>query len=432
MFIFKLAIKNILTKLWAYVSKCLIAFFDGIMKLRRFIIPVVAWIKRLRRSILLSVLLIVSNYFINNFPYITDNILPLWPFELITHAKQKPKFDESSVLFVNVGSDKEDIHLTLRMNYAGDTVKVDTFGTRPITDRGKLLDFLKIIKKSYYRYCFIDVRFEDSLEVKSVWYDLATTPNDSALFAELETMKNCVIATHADICQVQQLKHKTAYADFLSTFTGGLITRYNFLQAGDKHSIALKMHNDLNGEDVSRFGCLYFSNGSLCTNSKFLTIPTGLREKETLSLGELLKDNSPETLMRLMNEKIIVIGDFDEDKHSTYVGDVPGSLLSFLAYQELKCGNHKVSFLEILTLFAFYMLISFLLYERDSFGYHFPKLKRINNRPFRFFLSLISWGGVLGIIDLIFYLLYDNVICQIAALVAFQTISTIQSNKKKY
>lgn len=428
MFIFKfnIAIKNILTKLWAYVSKCLIAFFDGIMKLRRFIFPIVAWIKRLFRPVLLSVFLIISNYFVNNLTYpIFDDIGLLMPFEFLTHAKQQIAFDEDSVLFVNIAYDKE---LTpVISSEVGDTI-----GNLDITDRGKLLQLLRIVKNSKYRYCFLDLRFSEP------FVELVPTPNDSALFAELKTMKNCVISTHADIHVQPQIEHMAAYADLFTTATG-CITRYNFLQSDDKSSVALKMYRDLNKGNISRCGLIYFSEGDLCYNSLFLPIPTSMLDKikgndevrYPLLGSELLAYYSHEELETLINGKIVIVGDFEDDRHSTYVGDVPGALLSFLAYQELCQRHHIVSFSEVIVLFALYVLIFFLLFERRSLWSYIPYIKETKNRLFIFLLSLFSYGVVLQIINLLTYVLYDNVIVQPVALFTFSIISTIQKFKQE-
>jgi len=59
----------------------------------------------------------------------------------------------------------------------------------------------------------------------------------------------------------------------------------------------------------------------------------------------------------MMRGKYVLIGDFDEDLHGTYIGDVPGPMLSFISYKFLKDGKHIFSIPLFLLLLLIYTTI---------------------------------------------------------------------------
>jgi len=318
-------------------------------------------------SLSISILLTLADYQVQNisFPLFDDSALMAW-VDLFCEERMDAKkdfFDEGDVTYVNFGKDKTLVPVVDEYN--------DTIGNDVITDREKLLEFLELANKSKYKYIFLDVRFEKGYE----------TPYDSALFSLIKTMPRLIIATHRGDGGYEiidsTLLDKSAYADYRGTFFSGF-TRYEFLQDGSR-SVALQMYHDLDGKDIhkGRFG-FTTSKGWPCYNLKYIPLPyylctgkseasddsiTFIEEMRYKNVGHMVLNRDYYTEENvfdfLLNDKIVVVGDFDDDLHGTYVGEVPGPVLSLAAYKYLKKGLHKLSWWYVTLLLLIYFLISF-------------------------------------------------------------------------
>ena len=347
-------------------------------------------------SLGVAVAIVLLSYFVANIPYpLLDSWMP-FSFVELTGRHLSASYPEDSVLCVNVAYDKQ-----LADAYSKAGFKL---GHSDVTDRGKLLRFLQIAKQADYRYIFLDVRFPEGLK----------TENDEDLFSLIEGMPRLVLSNHSSYggysIADSSLLSKSALADYrMTAFTG--FTRYQYLQHGQE-SVALRMYRDMDGGDIRKFGPFYFSGGWPCRNSQFVRIPKFVMEQEredyTLRypyLGAHYLDwNTDEELARSLKGKIILIGDFDEDLHQTYVGDVPGAMLSFLGWWELHTSRHIVPVWLIITLLILYSLIVFLLLTPHRNWYDYvPLLNRIKSPFWRFILSLVGWGFVLTLLQMALY-----------------------------
>lgn len=118
----------------------------------------------------------------------------------------------------------------------------------------------------------------------------------------------------------------------------------------------------------------------------------------------LLAYNTAEELQNIVKDKIVIIGDFEEDIHLTYVGEVPGSMLSYLVYKELHEGNHIVGWREWLIFFIFSAIIYIRLNNANRwYDYFLNQLfDKISNNKLVIFLkdndiipfimSFLGWG----------------------------------------
>ena len=60
--------------------------------------------------------------------------------------------------------------------------------------------------------------------------------------------------------------------------------------------------------------------------------------------------------------KYIVIGSFaGDDIHTTYAGDLPGSLINYNVFLSLMKGQHKIPFVLILVYFIIFFAMAYLL-----------------------------------------------------------------------
>ena len=382
-------------------------------KEKRFSIPV--W-----GPLLWSLLFVVLGYVIeNNVTYpLFEDWLPFSIKEYVWGNDADPRpFSKDSLLCVDVAYDKQ------FAQYAKDGI---VQGDIVITDRAKLLEFFQIARNADYKYCFLDVRFEKGVR----------TDSDSLLFQTILDLPRLVIANHAGNADYQiadeRLLGKAALADYHSTlFTG--FTRYNYLQKAGP-SVALKMYEDLDQGSIRRRGPFFFSGGRLCTNAQFLSIPAYLtqqeRDDQTMlypHLGAQLLDNPPELVASAMSGKIILIGDFNEDKHQTYMGDIPGCLLSYLAYLDLHQGKHNGIAQIVLALVI--IVLYFLCFAGISLCLSLQNPSKKRSSLFIVVTSFITWGLFFLLVKTLVFKITGIAISTLIPVLVFPLVYAVKKNK---
>ena len=269
-----------------------------------------------------------------------------------------------SILFINVCYDKA------LVPYEENEVPV---GNTIITDREKLLQFLTKAKEANnYRYIFMDVFFEEGM----------VTEYDSALFSTIVSMDRIVIPKHKGVNMCDSiLNQKAANADYATTWQALTFSRYQYLHDDDE-SVALKIYQDRFGSDIKKHwgGLWYTDNGRLCQNSATLLLPIRImgslldeegqvRERNYIYLSaDLLDLDEVMPVSEQIDDKLIVIGDFKSDVHSTFLGMQPGSSILFNGYIALSQGAHLVNWLYMGILFVIYIIIGLFYLSGHSFS----------------------------------------------------------------
>lgn len=333
-------------------------------------------VKRLTLAVLLSIVVILTSYFVGNtsYPMAGEKAalvkLNNWKSYLnLTHDSVP-----DDVLLLNVSYDKT------MTPYQEEGLEL---GQIPITDRRKLLDFLtKARQADNYKYIMMDVILERGIE----------TEFDSALFHTIASMPRIVIPVHSDApLQDSILYAKAANADYNITHDETNFTRFQFLNDGVP-SMPLKMYEAQTGNTIEKHGPFYTCDGHLCSSAITLKLPikisgtylekgeaaTNMRERSYLYLGaDVLSVDSIVPVAEQIRDKIVVIGDFNNDVHRTYLGFQPGSVICLNAYYALQRGEHRVNYLFTLFLFFVYTGIAMLMLNGRSIDSFFknPWLK---------------------------------------------------------
>jgi hypothetical protein len=272
-----------------------------------------------------------------------------------------------SILFINVCYDKTLIPYEEQGMPVGNTV---------ITDREKLLSLLTEAKRANnYRYIFMDVCFEEGLETEA----------DSALFHTIASMDRIVIPEHKGVPLADKILYtKTANADYAVTWQQLTFAHYQFLHDDSIPSVALRIYADRNHREgnaiTPHWGGLWYSdNGRLCQNGATLFMNIRINgslldaegqelERNYIYLGaDLLDLNEVIPIKEQIKDKILVIGDFKGDVHTTYAGPQPGSSLCINAYLMLMEGKHFVNWPNIFIMFIIYTSIGLFYLRGTSF-----------------------------------------------------------------
>lgn len=321
--------------------------------------------KRLCVSATIALLIIAADYVAGNLSYpILDTSADLGWQAFFKEYRDNPE-DKGQLYIVDTSHDTALAHV---VEYG------DTTGTAAVSDRAKIAEFLRIAAKADYKYIILDIRFENIL----------STPYDSLLYSQIGNMPRIVFSKHREYVDenygppskkpeaLLTIDNKGAFADYRSMWTDGF-SRYEFLQDSDE-SVSLRLYKEIDGKTIHRtwWGGYVDSDGNLCRNLQFIPFPKSASQ----SYGEkgkilhkhighhILDIDSEDELARQLEDKIILIGNFEDDVHDTYIGSVPGPLIQYYAWKTLERGGHKINWWLELFLFLFYTVSIFCIILR--------------------------------------------------------------------
>ena len=326
-------------------------------------------------SVLVSIAILFLTYISRNSPYaLPGDHAALGDFvDKKNFAGSRIGNMPDSFLFVNVCYDKQFV------DYKENGIPV---GSIVITDREKLLKFLTIAKEEEnYRYIFLDVLFDEG----------RVTPVDSALFKTIADMDRIIIPVHKGVeLQDSVLNKKAANADYSVNWKVLIFSRYQFLRDDSIQTVPLKMYAERSGTKGLGIqphlgGLWYTDNGRLCQNGLTLYMRIVIndrlldqegqeREYSYSYLGaDLLDLDSIAPVREQIEDKIVVIGDFKDDKHVTYLGSQPGTVICMNAYLALMAGDHIVNWFFVLIMFIVYIIVGTFYLKGISFSSLFSR-----------------------------------------------------------
>lgn len=384
------------------------------------------WKKNLSISVFVALALTIGGYFTNNWSILTGEELRF--YTCIEAFKRLFNADDNmypGALFVNTSFDKELIPV-----YDG----VYEVGKTEITDRKKLLEFLRLLSKTDYAYTIIDLRFAEGLSSPD-------SDIDSELFQFIKGMPRCVVATHRNLKLLDGLESKAALADYKSTVTSTNFIRYEYFDSIP--SIPLYVYNELQKgaqKDTISYSKkilglpIYTQAHKLCQNSLFLDFSSNgfpkLKKIQTESgnftfiekygyrnLGfdfiNYLDDFSEERVIEMIegnlkekgngnpNNTIVYIGNVLEDLHDTYAGLQPGVVILYKALSSLQNGHNIVNTTKIIILFLIYTLLCFFVLQDISIFNLLPKKFIRKHQLIFFFIQIIPITLLLFIFDIV-------------------------------
>lgn len=355
----------------------------------------------------ISILLLLICYFVDNtsFPLPDEiKILQGWDqLKSIRGVNRDSVPDE--VMLVDVAYDKQLVDYEKENVY---TKQPEFVGQYVITDRQKLLDFLKIAAEAdNYKYIFLDVIFEKGIR----------SEQDSALFHQIAGMKRIVIPIHENKALEDSILYPmSANADYTVTGVETNFAHYQYIHDGVK-SVPLKMYEDICGKTIHQWGPFFYCDDFpfLCRNGITLKMPIKVKKGQMnegekvryniLNLGsDLLDMNDIEPIAEDIAGKIVVIGDFLTDIHDTYVGLQPGSIICMNAYYALANGDHTLRG-KLFSTFFFYIFIAFFYFGLSLCYIDGHSLSAITNNPWmKVILSFVGTSGLFWIISTAAYI----------------------------
>jgi len=401
----------------------MLAFFNR--KNRKFSVCILA--------LFIALIMSCAEWFISSIPFsVGDQMASLTIIERYISKWFSFEDERKDAYFINVGYDKQvaDVMVT-----ATDTGKV------AITNRETLLRFLTIAEKAEYKYLFLDIRFEK--DIKTEW--------DNQLFDKIRQMKNISYSCHADddssidnnvfLYDVHG-NPKYAYNDYKITLFNTNFTRYQYIQNG-RTSIALKMYEDIKGKKMAQNGIFFFNDGVPCKNCPFIPIKGEMRQhvgdgsaSDYYDLGPFLLSLPEEFLINDMKDKIVVVGDFLNDVHDTYMGTQPGPFLTYLAYKYLAEGKNKISIPLFIIITLIFFIIVWVKLNRKSTPLLYRILEKIpvlrrcqTSHLLAFFESFLTHGLLLSVGCCLIYMFFGMIYNIFIPSLIFGMIDTINNSR---
>lgn len=324
------------------------------------------YIKAIFFALIISILSILRDNFPSN---IFDN---LELYTHITHWFVPNDTEQNDVYFLDVSNDKEIVDYYLNNSYKGSV---------PIAKRSLLIDFLKEVENYNYKCIFIDLFFEKG----------KNTPQDSILIQQIKKMKNVFVAKpskdNPHIIPDSTFIPFGAHVDYNSSYTSTNFTRDIFM-FHDEPSAGLLIDCMINSSEsypVSLFTLFkksrkplgfYTRNGKLFRNCPIITVPRN-NLTSNVQLSFFVKYDDKEWKRQCIDNKIVIIGDFNNDQHSTYTCDYSGSALIYCSYKQLEKEKAVNWFVIYFLMFLLYLAIILNIIKRHYLISLFARRNRI-------------------------------------------------------
>ena len=348
-----------------------------------------------------AIVLTLGTYFMNNLPLLTGEDLDLYAgLEFVKKHLVNKEYVNDSVLLVNIAYDKQ---------IAKKSINGITVGNTDVTDRKALVAFLKNLQNieeetpNSYRYVFLDVRFEAGVETES----------DSLLFEEICNTPRIVIANHNDITLAsEKLKKRAAYSDYQITLTANNFVRFQYLRE-EGETMPLQAYRELYNDSINKYGWFFTCNEGLCHNTHAIGSILRLEDRQVKDdagnvvvepyYENLNKINNKASLKELINKKYIVVGNLIDDKHDTFYGEIPGSILVFSAYWALKNGDNLVRPWVVLLFLILFFIISLSLFSQLPIIDRISWVRKTKSKVLRFVISFLGYSTVLLLTTIVLY-----------------------------
>jgi CHASE2 domain len=331
---------------------------------------------------------------------------------------------KAAFVFINTG---KDLALT------EDSVE---YGNVTISDRVKLQQFLQKLNQLPKQplYTVLDLQF---------YYHNSSDPSvDSLLETTITKNKRLMIPVVKDVegnYKDPIFLSTYAYSDYI-TFGSGF-NKFRILNHSPMKSIPILLHEKVDNAVYKDYFFFATCNGKLCLSAiwphYYLSEPEVRANTQTAlsqfyNLGEVLMDmeGNPATYSTFFEDKVLIIGNFEGDTHSTPVGKMAGSVLLANIYLSLLNNHHIVSPYYLLILLVVMSFLSYLAWFSQV-----PKIKINFNFLFssylqKFLKSYISYFGCMFLLSLIALLVFD---IQIALFLPSLILSGIEYiRQKKY
>lgn len=320
------------------------------------------------------------------------------------------RFDKEDYLFINTAYDQVLVKAETEYN--------DT-GAVAITDRYLLSEFFEKMAEfgNKHEYILCDLLFDHR------------SGADSVLSNSLSKIKKIIAPTEYDHSKeeliIPAVSVRTAQADYITY--EGLVSKVRlYAQDSRSKTLPLVMYEDRNSVIVKTRWLGMFYDGDYIPRSvypRYFFNVEAMKEHEMRlkQVVDILKLNGVAFYETAMQGKIIIIGNFTNDRHNTFIGPMPGSLVLFNTYLTLQAGYHMLGVRWLLfALVAFAGLCYYeLIYKKEK--------PHITNRSWhRLFFHLLGITGLCFFISVLSGILFGVHITIIPVIIYLELIRNLK------
>jgi hypothetical protein len=343
-----------------------------------------------------SLLLFVSTFLWMALPYNTgpDRTIQKWvgAIRMLLPDSRKPAPDE--VIFIDVSKSKYLIPLN------EDSTENDV-----ITNRKYLAELFTLLaaNKNQVRYVLCDVYFD------------IPTPDDSALIQSISDLEDKFLS-------IDTYANNSLNKNFIDVRSAtasvymhrAVVYKIPYFGSYGDTLVPFKMYADLDKVKVRKnFLFTWFSNKGIAFNHQINDYLLRNRdftagEYVKIGLGELVSvlKLSPEVFSGYLQNRYLLIGDFENDIHITYLNKQQGTLVLFNAYLQLHLNRQILSIGYLIILYIFLYWIVWLQTGKRSRHLKFT-LKIKYFEAFEFPINIFSISLLLMIFSYISSLLFN-------------------------
>lgn len=358
-----------------------------------------------------ALVLIYFTFQLLNQPFLHGNEMPLiqgaaYFKNIILDIEDKPA--QKELMFIDVAYDKQLID------------KLDTngfpIGKQPIVDRKKLASFFNILnsKPDNQKFVICDIFFADPAGIDDCAGD--TVSADMQLKAELAKMKNVVLSYHfkADKDSLDLPIFRApprGIADY--TTTNNTFLKFSLLHRDTIKSSPLIIYEYLHKQKLKKGKWFYWLNGQRILKS--FIVDFRVRNYDLFVSQNHYKVDNLDALLTLdakdvlehVKDRIIIIGDFQNDKHETIYGETVGPLILLNTYLALLNGDNVITPWFLVFLFICFFSLSVMVF--------YPKnlletwlVKTFENTQFKYAITFLSYMSILIATSLLSFFVFNT------------------------
>lgn len=358
-----------------------------------------------------ALVLIYFTFQLLNQPFLHGNEMPLiqgatYFKNIILDVEDKPA--QKDFMFIDVAYDKMLID------------KLDTngfpMGKQPIVDRSKLARFFHILnsKPANQKFVICDIFFADPAQPDECVGD--TISPDVALKAELAKMKNVVLSYHfkndKDSLDLPIfLDPPRGIADY--TTTNNTFLKFNLIHRDTIKSSPLLMYEYLHKQQLKKTSWFHWLNGQRILKS--FIVDFRIRNYDLFVSQNHYKVDNLDALLTLdakdilahVKDRIIIVGDFQNDKHETIYGETVGPLILLNTYLALKNGDNVITPLFLVFLFVCFFGLSVMVFYPSNLFENWL-VATFENTQFKYAITFLSYMSLLIATSLLSFFVFNT------------------------
>ncbi|KYP14387.1 MAG: hypothetical protein A1D16_17770 [Flavihumibacter sp. CACIAM 22H1] len=275
---------------------------------------------------------------------------------IVDKVIKNPPGQSDAYLFIDVSRSKKLVELE------------DATGNLSITDRMRLATFFSLITA--------DTAIRPKAVICDLLFDLSTEDDDT-LQRAMEKLRPLLIPFGEDdngpLLPVFK-KIETGYAGYLQSSgweASEKLVKYHLWPEQNKPTIPLKLKANIDGENFARSGGFIWNGKGIYYAN---LIPSFTLRKEPAyaegassfyylkELTDLFQTQNKALLAKFIRNRIIFLGDFENDVHDTYEGKYSGTHILANVFQSFDKGENQITLGWLLYVAIFSMLVALYVY----------------------------------------------------------------------